>query len=65
MRSNDLMLGLVYDLSWFISFMYRMQDELKAIYPDLEIGYYTHHVHSLHIYEKNEQAIIKMLGLDK
>lgn len=62
MRSNDLMLGLVYDLPWFISLMYRMKDELKDVYPELEIGYYTHTVHSMHIYDRNEEAILKMLG---
>ncbi len=62
MRSNDLMLGLVYDLPWFIFLIYRMRDELKETYPDLEIGHYTHTSHSMHIYDKNEEAILKMLG---
>lgn len=62
MRSNDLTLGLVYDLPWFISLMYRMQAELKETYPDLEIGSYTHQVHSLHIYDRDEEKILKMLG---
>ena len=65
MRSNDLMLGLVYDLSWFISLMYKMRDELKDVYPDLEIGHYTHLAHSMHIYERNEDAVLKMLGVSK
>lgn len=62
MRSNDLTLGLVYDLPWFISLMYRIVDELKDIYPDLEVGHYTHMVHSLHIYDRDEDKILKMLG---
>ena len=62
MRSNDLMLGLVYDLPWFISLMYKMVDELKDIYPDLKVGHYTHLAHSMHIYERNEQDVLKMLG---
>lgn len=62
MRSNDLTLGLVYDLPWFISLMYRMQAELKETYPDLQIGSYTHQVHSLHIYDRDEEKILKMLG---
>jgi thymidylate synthase len=62
MRSNDLMKGLVYDLPWFISLMDRMVDELKPTYPNLVKGEYTHIVHSLHIYEKDKESILKMLG---
>lgn len=62
MRSNDLVLGLVYDLPWFVSLIDRMVDELKPYYPNLTKGTYTHTVHSLHIYEKNEEMVKKMLG---
>lgn len=62
MRSNDLTLGLVYDLPWFCSLMDRMILELKDVYPDLKKGHYTHFVHSLHIYERNEEMVKKMLG---
>lgn len=62
MRSNDLVLGLVYDLPWFISLIDRMVDELKPHYPNLTKGTYTHTVHSLHIYEKNEEMVLKMIG---
>lgn len=62
MRSNDLVLGLVYDLPWFISLMDRMIEELKPTYPELTKGFYTHTVHSLHIYERNEEMVKKMLG---
>lgn len=62
MRSNDLTLGLVYDLPWFISLIHKMRDELKDTYPDLEIGSYTHYVHNLHIYDRDEDKILKMLG---
>jgi thymidylate synthase len=62
MRSNDLTLGLVYDLPWFISLIYKMKEELKDVYPDLEIGNYTHYVHNLHIYDRDEDKILKMLG---
>ncbi len=62
MRSNDLTLGLVYDLPWFISLMYRMRSELLPKYPELEIGSYTHYVHSLHIYDRDQDKILKMLG---
>lgn len=62
MRSNDLTLGLVYDLPWFCGLMDKMVDELKQYYPLLKKGHYTHTVHSLHIYEKNEEMVKKMLG---
>jgi thymidylate synthase len=62
MRSNDLTLGLVYDLPWFVSLIYKMRDELKETYPDLGIGTYTHQVHSLHIYDRDQDKILKMLG---
>ena len=62
MRSNDLMLGLVYDLPWFVSLMDKMIDELKDTYPALQKGKYSHIVHSMHIYEKDEQKILKMIG---
>lgn len=62
MRSNDLTLGLVYDLPWFCSLMDKMVEELKPHYPNLTKGHYTHTVHSLHIYERNETMVKKMLG---
>lgn len=62
MRSNDLTLGLVYDLPWFCSLMDKMLNELKPIYPDLTKGHYTHTVHSLHIYDKDADKVLKMLG---
>jgi hypothetical protein len=62
MRSNDLTLGLVYDLPWFCSLMDKMIEELKFTYPNLTKGHYTHTVHSLHIYERDQDKILKMLG---
>lgn len=62
MRSNDLMKGLVYDLEFFVSLMDKMLEDLKDTYPKLKKGTYTHIVHSLHIYERDEEAILKMIG---
>jgi thymidylate synthase len=64
MRSNDLMKGLVYDLPWFVSLMDRMIEELKPTYPELTKGNYTHLSHSMHIYEKDGPAILKMIGVN-
>lgn len=62
MRSNDLVKGLVYDISWFCSLINKMYEELKPTYPDLQTGSYTHFVHSIHAYEKDFPTIKKMLG---
>lgn len=62
MRSGDLVKGAAYDWPWFISLIDKMVEELKPTYPDLTKGTYTHTTHSLHIYEKDEQTILKMLG---
>jgi thymidylate synthase len=62
MRSNDLMLGLVYDMPWFISLMDKMIVELKDKYPNLTKGHYTHTVHSMHIYARDKEKILKMIG---
>jgi len=62
MRSNDLMKGLVFDLPWFISLMDKMIEELKPAYPSLSKGTYTHCANSMHIYEKDGAAVLKMLG---
>ena len=62
MRSNDLMLGLVYDLPWFISLMDDMVEELSDVYPNLTKGSYTHKVDSMHIYERDKEKVFKMMG---
>lgn len=63
MRSNDLVLGTVYDMPWFCSLIDRMLAELKPVYPDLRKGTYTHVAHSLHIYERDLEKAKKMAGL--
>jgi len=62
MRSNDLWLGLTYDLPWFCGLIDRMVGELKETYPDLGRGTYTHIAHSAHIYERDIAKIEKALG---
>jgi thymidylate synthase len=64
MRSNDLMLGLVFDLPWFISLMTEIKDQLTDLYPELEIGTYTHLVHNIHIYDRDVKKVYKMIGRD-
>ena len=62
MRSNDVVLGLAYDLPWFCGLMDKMLAELKPTYPNLTKGTYTHYVHSIHAYERDAATIKKMLG---
>lgn len=62
MRSNDVVKGLVYDMPWFCSLMFRMQHELVTQYPDLKVGTYTHIAHSLHVYERDLPLVYSMLG---
>ena len=64
MRSQDMVKGAVYDWAWFA----HVQDQLLAELVDrgIEIpivkGTYTHKVDSVHIYEKDKEAVIRMLG---
>lgn len=48
MRSNDIYLGMPYDI-----FSFTMLQEMLAVELNVELGTYTHMVGSLHIYEKN------------
>lgn len=52
MRSNDLWLGMPYDV-WCFSMIQSILAEACGV----EVGDYTHTVGSLHIYERNEQDI--------
>lgn len=51
MRSNDIVKGLAHDVPSFTLFQYLMYLRLKEVYPELELGTYTHLSHSLHVYE--------------
>ena len=62
MRSNDLVKGLAYDMSWFVSLMDRMLIDLRGKYPYLTKGNYTHFANSSHIYMKDEEMVKKMIG---
>ena len=48
MRSNDIFLGMPYDI-----FSFTMLQELLSCELNVKLGTYTHMVGSLHIYEKN------------
>lgn len=61
MRSNDIVYGMPYNISYFIKLLYRMRDELLETYPNLTVGSYTHNVTGLHYYKRNEQRVIHMI----
>ena len=61
MRSNDLILGTPTDVAFFCLLQQQMYHHLKKHYPELEMGTYTHIVHSLHIYERHFSLIHEML----
>ncbi len=63
MRSGDVVKGAAFDWPWFCSLMDKMLEELKPYYPTLTKGHYTHTTHSIHMYEKDEKVVLKMLGL--
>ena len=62
MRSNDLILGTPTDVAFFCLLQMQMLEHLRKYYPELEMGTYTHIVHSLHIYEKHFDLIKDMLN---
>lgn len=52
-RSQDLVYGFLNDF-YFKCYVYNLlYNDLKKIYPDLEIGYINWHSNSLHVYEKH------------
>lgn len=62
MRSNDAFYGLVYDMPWFCSLIARMQSDLAIAGTYVNTGTYTHIADSLHVYERNINAVAAMLG---
>lgn len=70
MRSNDVMKGLVYDMPYFNSLLYKMQYDLKRGVTigshlknlNVNIGWYRHFTHSMHIYESDQLMVRKILG---
>ena len=63
MRSSDLVLGIVYDLPFFGHLLEKMRVDLLPTYPELKLGTYTHHSHSLHIYARDLERAKSMAGL--
>ena len=62
MRSNDAILGTATDVAFFCVLQIQMWYLLQEKYPDLELGTYTHFVHSMHIYERHFELVKEMLA---
>ena len=67
MRSNDVVYGMPYNISYFIKLLQRMCSELSTLdkFKDLTIGTYTHNTTSAHYYLRNESRVKSMIGLDE
>lgn len=61
MRSNDLILGLPTDIAFFCFLQICAYNLLKKYYQNLELGTYTHHADSAHIYANKYELVEKML----
>jgi thymidylate synthase len=66
MRSNDIVLGYVYDVASFTMYQEKMILELKKkSYPNLKMGSYYHFTSSMHIYEKDFGIMKEILSNKK
>jgi len=61
MRSNDVIKGTTFDIPFFMLVQQMMLNALKKVYPELEMGRYTHLAHSMHLYESDFELVGKML----
>jgi len=64
MRSNDIFFGVTFDFPFFLLLMQCMWLQLRDIYPNLNLGSYTHIAGSLHAYEKDFEILEQMLDED-
>ena len=62
MRSNDLIKGTTYDIPSFILFQRLMLLRLREVYPDLEMGSYTHFANSFHLYSTDFDLVEERLS---
>jgi thymidylate synthase len=60
-RSCDMRTGFVFDTPFFAWVQQEMLKDLREVYPDLKLGFFTHTINSCHIYEKDIDSIRKMI----
>jgi thymidylate synthase len=61
MRSNDAIWGTPTDVAFFCSLQMQALAHLKEFYPELELGTYTHHANSYHVYDRHYDLVSRML----
>jgi thymidylate synthase len=61
MRSNDVIYGLLNDFAFFSLLQQHVLLSLRTVYPDLQLGSYTHVAHSMHLYQKHFETVNQML----
>ena len=62
MRSNDVILGFTNDVFQFTMLQEAMAVQLKATYPELELGHYFHNAGSMHIYDRHFEMANKIVA---
>lgn len=61
-RSQDLFFGLPYDYAYEFLLLYKMYNELKDVYPEIEIGSYTMFCNNIHIYDRNKETFENIIN---
>lgn len=61
MRSNDAILGLPTDVTFFCILQQQALNHLRENYPDLELGFYKHIDDSYHLYDRNFKLVEEMI----
>jgi thymidylate synthase len=62
MRSNDIILGFTNDVFQFTMLQECLMLELRAAYPQLELGHYYHNAGSMHVYERHYEMAQKIVS---
>jgi thymidylate synthase len=61
MRSNDAIWGTPTDVAFFCALQLQMLAHLKQVYPELQLGQYSHIANSYHIYDRHYELVESML----
>jgi thymidylate synthase len=62
MRSNDAILGLTNDVFQFTMLQEALCGQLKATYPELDVGHYYHNAGSMHIYDRHFEMAERIIA---
>lgn len=60
MRSNDVWLGVPYDIAFFTLLQEMVMLRLRPHYPTLQLGTYNHAVTSMHMYARDYEGVFKV-----